>query len=102
MIKTFQHQEMDIITGMAFRIVKNGEAIGAHVCSSTTRAKFIVPDEYINQYIDSSPFTMKACGATVIEGLGMLFMQQMNGSLSSAMGIDMHELFKVLRRYDFM
>ena len=102
MIKKFQQQEMFVITGMSFKIIKNGEYIGSHTSSSKTRAKFIVPDEYIDIYLDSSPFTMKACAATVIEGMGAMFMQHMNGSLSSAMGIDLHELFKVLRRYDCM
>jgi septum formation protein len=64
------------------------------------RYRFIVPDEWIETYLDAS-FALTSSGAIAIEGYGGLFLQDVQGSYTTIVGLPLFELRQALSELGF-
>ena len=62
--------------------------------------KFVVPDNWIERYLEHS-WAMIASGAIAIELYGNQFLQSVNGSYSTIVGLPMYELREALEEIGF-
>lgn len=67
--------------------------VGAHY-------KFIVPDEWIETYLDTSP-SLAVSAAIAVEGYGGLFLQEVQGSYTTIVGLPLFELRQALTDVNF-
>lgn len=63
------------------------------------RYNFIVPDHYIDFYLDN--VGMYGSCAIAIEGIGAQFLQSLNGSYTAVVGLPMYELRQALEKMNF-
>lgn len=61
---------------------------------------FCVPDEWIDVYLEKS-WGLKASGAIAIEGYGIQFLKEIDGSFSTIVGLPMFELREALQEIGF-
>ena len=59
--------------------------------------EFCVDKDSVDNYLEKVPNAMFACGAGIIEGFGLNFLKNMNGSFSAIMGLPLFELRQALR-----
>lgn len=62
--------------------------------------KFVVPDEWIEAYLDTS-LGLNASAAIAIEGYGGLFLQEVQGSYTTIVGLPLFELRQALTEIGF-
>jgi len=65
-----------------------------------TRYRFCIPDEWIDIYLERSP-GMRASNAIAVEGYGAQFLQEVEGSYSTIVGLPMFELREALSEIGF-
>ena len=84
------------------RIFKNGAWVTQDQIKQFVVAShyFCVPDEWIETYLDKS-WGLKASGAIAIEGFGIQFLKEVNGSFSTIVGLPMFELRQALEVIGF-
>jgi septum formation protein len=63
-------------------------------------AEFVVPEQYVDAYLDQIPFQTIA-GAMAIEGYGAQFLEQVEGSYSTIMGLPLFEVRQALEALGF-
>jgi len=78
---------------------------GWHVQERIERAvetsyRFVIPDEWIDIYLKCSP-GLRASNAIAVEGYGGQFLQEVNGSYSTIVGLPMFELREALTELRF-
>jgi len=61
---------------------------------------FNVPDFFIDWYLDTIPF-LSVSGAASVEDFGAQFLQSVNGSYESIVGLPMHKICKALTQLGF-
>lgn len=66
----------------------------------SARHKFVIPDHWINRYLECS-FGMKGAGAIAIECYGEQFLEWVDGSYTTIMGLPMFELREALEAVGF-
>ncbi|ERJ12428.1 Maf family protein [Haloplasma contractile] len=93
-LKTLSGQEHKVITGVA--ILTDDKMIS--FSSKTTVSFYDLSDYEIKQYIDSKE-PMDKAGAYGIQGLGGLFVKNINGDFYSVMGLPIAKLNKELKRF---
>ena len=83
------------------KVFKNGtwNLLQGHMGYAEATYEFEVPDECIEEYIQSSG-ALEAAGAIKIED-GPQFLKFVNGSYTAIIGLPMYELFTSLKRMDF-
>jgi len=62
---------------------------------------FEIPDNWIEQYLESVPYYLDISGAITIEGYGAQFLKMVDGSYSSILGLPMFELRVALEKMGF-
>jgi len=65
-----------------------------------TSYRFIIPDEWIDIYLERSP-GLRASNAIAVEGYGGQFLREVNGSYSTIVGMPMFELREALTELGF-
>jgi len=65
-----------------------------------TSYRFVIPDEWIDIYLERSP-GLRASNAIAVEGYGGQFLQEVNGSYSTIVGLPMFELREALTELGF-
>ena len=66
----------------------------------TTRIKFDIPEEWLNDYLDNTP-SLSVAGGMAIEEYGALFTQSIEGSYSNILGLTLFELREALSKLGF-
>ena len=66
----------------------------------TTRIKFDIPEEWLNDYLDNTP-SLSVAGGMAIEEYGALFTQSIEGSYSNILGLPLFELREALSKLGF-
>ncbi len=81
-------------TGGAWECIERVErVVGA-------RYRFVIPDEWLDQYLEHS-WAMTASGAVAVEFYGAQFLEWIDGSYSAVMGLPMFELRQALEHLGF-
>lgn len=103
MLEEMGNQEIDVWSGMCVRVVKKSgeqwQVVADEKRLTGARIAYHVPADMIDHYLDTTPVAMTACGAAVVEGSGMQFFKEINGSFSATMGLDIWELAQIVRKY---
>jgi predicted house-cleaning NTP pyrophosphatase (Maf/HAM1 superfamily) len=107
MVQQISRQEIIVATGMCLSVWEYDKMTGqCDQLSSETwvadaLAEFSVPDAEITHYLASCPVAMQGCGATVVDGIGILYFKSIRGSYSGTLGLDMFGLRLRLQRQGF-
>lgn len=107
MIREIAAQEIDIVTGMCLSIYRYNQSERRwtqdvhELWHAGARAVFAVDEDMIETYLASCPAAMLACGATVIEEIGIRYFRSINGSYTGALGIDLFTLNQRLKKFGF-
>lgn len=96
MLTLMQEEDIKIITGMHVRIIRDGQDVDEIAWTNISQSSFSVPDEAMDFYLDTCPEAMYACGACVVEGVGIRYMDYFEGSLAGAIGLDIAGLYREL------
>jgi len=96
MLSYMQDEDIRIITGMHVRIITDGHETDSFSWSTVSQSSFSVPDEAMDFYLDECPAAMYACGACVVEGVGIRYMDYFEGNLAAAIGLDIAGLYQEL------
>jgi len=68
--------------------------------AAQTSYRFMIPDEWIEIYLECSP-GLRASNAIAVEGYGGQFLREVNGSYSAIVGLPMFELREALESLGF-
>lgn len=106
MIREIATQEIIISTGMCLSVWHYNEAQAWHcaaheVWHADAYSGFRVSGDDIDEYLEKCPTAMLACGATVIEEIGIRSFTHLKGSYTGALGIDLYTLHQQLKRFGF-
>ena len=71
------------------------------ICQSVSAEfSFIIPDKWIDQYLEQS-WVLSASGAITVEGFGMQFLKAVHGSYSAIIGLPIFEVREALANLGF-
>lgn len=86
-----------VISGLCVYTERNGK-LKKHITFDITRVKFItLTDKMIDDYLDTGEYKDKA-GAYAIQGYGNVFVEKINGSYTTVVGLPTHKLYQILKR----
>ena len=98
MLEELSSQKHQVITGVVVFDSQSGENYSEH---NITEVKMTALNEQeINNYIETGEPLDKA-GAYAIQGLGGLFIEEIKGSYYSVMGLPIHQLAKLLDKFNY-
>ncbi|MFN2339953.1 MAG: nucleoside triphosphate pyrophosphatase, partial [Halanaerobium sp.] len=98
MLKKLNADQHQVITGVA---VLNSKTKESHVDYNITDVKMVaLSDQEIANYVDTGEPLDKA-GSYAIQGFGGLFVEEIRGSYYSVMGLPIHQLAKLLQKFDY-
>jgi septum formation protein len=63
--------------------------------------EFHMPDDWINRYLDATPHYQSICGGLTIEGFGAQFLQSVDGSYSTILGLPVYQVREALEQLGF-
>lgn len=94
-LKSLQGAWHTVLGGVA--LVKNGELIESDVIESQVKMTSL-SDEIINRYIETNE-PMDKAGAYAIQGIGSQFIEEIKGSYSNVVGLDISWVMKKLLKH---
>ena len=98
MLKMLRAKKHQVITGVAVVNSQDGEV---HVDENITEVKMAdLTDTEIDTYIETGE-PMDKAGSYAIQGFGALFVEEIQGSFYSVMGLPIHQLAKLLNNFDY-
>ena len=98
MLKKLSSDQHQVITGVAVLNSSSGES---HVDYNITEVKMTaLTEQEINNYVDTGEPLDKA-GSYAIQGFGGLFVEEIKGSYYSVMGLPIHQLAKLLDKFNY-
>lgn len=98
MLKTLQGTKHQAITGLAILIEKDGKYEEYVDCDMTEVYFKEMSDKEINSWIDTGEAFDKA-GAYAVQGNFMVFIEKINGNYSTVMGLPIHKVYDILKKY---
>lgn len=98
MLKRLQGKQHQVITALAVMNSQNGESYIEKNITDVTMAA--LSEEEIKSYVETGEPLDKA-GSYAIQGLGSLFIEEIKGSYYSVMGLPVHQLAKLLDRFNY-
>jgi septum formation protein len=107
MVGRIAQQNIVVATGMCLSIWQYHPEEEGFYCPvfetwvADAQVTFSVPESEIETYLDRVPCALKGCGATVIDGIGIVYFKSINGSYTGTLGLDMYGLYERLRKYRF-
>lgn len=105
MLHEIADQDIVIATGMCLSVYTyegdQWKCSAYEVWDARANARFAVDAAGMDQYLDECPAAMYACGATVIEEIGIRYFESLDGSFTGALGLDLFTLCKLLERHQF-
>jgi len=97
-LQFLQGREHRVITGLAVYSSDTGES---YVAYSSTDVKMLeIGTERIEKYISTGE-PMDKAGSYGIQGIGGLFIESINGSYYSVVGLPIHQLAEMLDKFDY-
>lgn len=98
MLKMLSSNNHQVITGVA---VINSQDGKCEIADNTTEVKMVeLNDREIDEYINTGE-PMDKAGSYAIQGFGALFVEEIKGSYYSVMGLPIHQLAKLLEKFNF-
>lgn len=98
MLKKLSAKQHQVITGIA---VLNSQSKESYVDHNITDVKMTnISEQEISDYVETGEPLDKA-GSYAIQGLGGLFVEEIRGSYYSVMGLPIHQLAKILDKFDY-
>jgi septum formation protein len=98
MLKKLSSDQHQVITGIAVLNSSSGESYLDH---NITEVKMTaLSEQEINSYVDTGEPLDKA-GSYAIQGFGGLFVEEIRGSYYSVMGLPIHQLAKLLDKFNY-
>jgi septum formation protein len=98
MLKKLSSDQHQVITGVA---VLNSSSGKSYVDYNITEVKMTaLTEQEINNYVDTGEPLDKA-GSYAIQGFGGLFVEEIKGSYYSVMGLPIHQLAKLLDKFNY-
>jgi septum formation protein len=98
MLKTLSSNHHQVITGFAVLNSQTGESYIDH---NITDVKMVtITDQEIDNYIETGE-PMDKAGSYAIQGFGGLFVEEIKGSYHSVMGLPIHQLAKLLDKFNY-
>lgn len=98
MLKKLSADQHQVITGVA---VLNSQTEEIHIDYNITEVKMTaLTEEEINSYVETGEPLDKA-GSYAIQGFGGLFVEEIKGSYYSVMGLPIHQLAKLLDKFNY-
>jgi septum formation protein len=98
MLKKLSSDQHQVITGVAVLNSSSGER---YVDYNITKVKMTaLSQEEINNYVETGEPLDKA-GSYAIQGFGGLFIEEIKGSYYSVMGLPIHQLAKLLNKFNY-
>lgn len=107
MVREIAQQDVDVVTGMCLSVYRYDQSTkewkqhAYETWHAGAICRFAVDDDMVEEYLDNCPAAMLACGATVIEEIGIRYFATINGSYTGTLGIDLYSLNKQLRNHGF-
>lgn len=101
MIKLISGSWHKVVTGLCVIVEKNGiqKIYNTH---DVTKVKFKkISDETINDYLTKGDHIDKA-GAYAIQGKSGMYIDKINGNLSTVVGIPTHKLYEILKQENIL
>lgn len=101
MLKCLSGNWHRVISSLCVIVSRNGQT-KKYLTHSITRVKFIeLSDKMINDYIKSGE-PMDKAGAYGIQGKASIFVEKIEGSYTSVIGLPTHELLSILRQENIL
>jgi septum formation protein len=98
MLKKLNDDQHQVITGVA---VLNSKTKESHVEYNITDVKMAaLSEQEIYNYVETGEPLDKA-GSYAIQGFGGLFVEEIKGSYYSVMGLPIHQLTKLLNKFNY-
>lgn len=101
MLKSLSGKWHEVISSLSV-IIERGGNKKEYLTNAITKIKFIeLNEEMIENYINSGE-PMDKAGAYAIQGRASIFVEKINGSYSSVIGLPTHLLFSILRNENIL
>lgn len=98
MLKILKNKKHEVITGLAILIEKDG-IYEEYIDYDTAEVYFKdMSDEEIINWINTGKALDKA-GAYAVQGEFMVFIEKFNGNYSTIMGLPIHKVYDILKKY---
>lgn len=105
MLKALRENPISVFTGCClrkFRFEPNGHKIlKTESFFARTQVVFRISDDEIEKYLEGIPDYLSKSGAFAVQDFGAQFIESINGSYTSILGIPMFELQQNLRKIGF-
>jgi septum formation protein len=76
------------------------ETVARHEEVVSATCRYVVPDQAIEYYLDNTQ-ALSASGAIILEGFGQQFLETVNGSYSTIIGLPLAEVRSALQKFGF-
>lgn len=100
MLQAIREQGLITATGMCLRIV-DGDVYHDIVWHVQGTTRFCVPDDEMDHYLDACPRAMHCCGGAYLYDIGTRYFDEMSGSYTGRIGLDIPTLYRHLKKHDF-
>ena len=101
MLESLSGKAHQVISSLSVILERNGQR-KEYLTNSITEVKFIdLSNEMIDNYIKSGE-PMDKAGAYAIQGRASIFVEKINGSYSSVIGLPTHLLFEILKKENIL
>lgn len=101
MLKTLSDNWHKVITSLCVIIEKNGK-INKYLTHDITKVKFLkLSDDIIDNYLKVGEHKDKA-GAYAVQGKSGMFIEKINGSYATVIGLPTHLLFQILHKENLL
>lgn len=101
MLRTLSGSWHKVITSLCVIISKNGET-KEYLTHDVSKVKFInLSDDMIDNYLKYDEYKDKA-GSYAVQGKSGMFIEKINGSYATVIGLPTHILFKILHSENIM
>lgn len=101
MLKKLSNKHHKVVTGLSVLIEKDGQ-IKEYVTNDVSKVKFKkLTNEDIETYLSFDEYKDKA-GSYAIQGKGGIFVEKINGNMTTIIGLPIHKLYNILKTENIM
>ena len=69
--------------------------------TTSATIEFYIEENYIEKYFEKLPLALKGCGAEIVDDYGLNFLESINGSFTTVLGLPLFELRQNLKELGF-
>jgi Nucleotide-binding protein implicated in inhibition of septum formation len=101
MLSLLRNNTAELVTGCCLEQKECGKTLKKKHWTTPAQIEFSVPEEHVEDYFKQLPQALHACGAGIVEGFGLNYLKQLNGSFTSVLGLPLFELHEALKELKF-